>query len=116
MGFELYSFERCVPSALPIGFKGLGQPLYAEAAEAVYTKKLSELLPCKDKNKLYKWAFFSSIYKKVALCLKALKVLAPSSSFEDLLRKYGLNKVAEEVKKRRKVESNCFLELINPLS
>jgi len=74
LGFELLelgSFGRCAPMSLPIGFRGLEQPLYAEA---VYIKKLSRL----DNHieQLYKGALFSLMYKKLGLCLKFLSKIA----------------------------------------
>lgn len=72
LGFELLelgSFGRCAPISLPIGFRGLEQPMYAEA---VYIKKFNKLVQNNDEELLYKGALFSLIYKKLGLCLKFL--------------------------------------------
>lgn len=69
---ELDTFGRCAPISLPIGFRGLEQPLHAEA---VYIKSLQSLIEKKDIDSLYKAAFFALIYKKVGLCLRYLNAI-----------------------------------------
>lgn len=86
MGFELLeldSFGRCSPVSLPIGFRGLEQPLYAEA---VYVRKIEHALKACDIDFLYKAAFFCLIYKKMGHFLRYLNkinALAPIRSVED---------------------------------
>lgn len=76
MGFELLelgSFGRCAPISLPMGFRGLEQPLYAEA---VYIKNANHLAQEGNVAQLYKAALFSLIYKKLGLCLLYLKKIS----------------------------------------
>ena len=70
-GFELIdigSFGRCAPMSLPIGFRGVEQPLYAEA---VYIKKINYL--AQDTIMLLKAALFALIYNKLGMCCKFLE-------------------------------------------
>ena len=82
LGFELIEldrFGRYSPTSTPIGFRGQEQPLYAEA---IYIKKFSELEEEKNIERLYKWALFCLINKKIGLCIKSLGLIA-------LLKKNG---------------------------
>jgi len=70
-GFELIemgSLGRCAPITLPIGFRGIEQPLYAEA---VYIKKIDHLH--NDPSLLLKAALFALIYNKLGLCCHFLE-------------------------------------------
>lgn len=70
MGFELIEMEgfgRCAPISLPIGYRGTEQPL---SAEAIYVKKLSQLVEADNIELIYKAAFFNLLYKKLGLCIK----------------------------------------------
>lgn len=72
MGFELIDvigFGRCAPMPLPIGYRGVEQPL---SAEGIYLKKLECLIKLGNVEQIYKAAFFSLIYKKTGLCFKYL--------------------------------------------
>lgn len=92
MGFELLelgTFGRCAPMSLPIGFRGLEQPLYAEA---VYIKKASELVKEGDVEGLYKGALFSLIYKKLGLCIKFLSKIDEISAIGDASEQDSLYK------------------------
>ena len=114
MGFELIevsNFGRYAPISMPIGFRGSEQPLYAEA---IYIKKIDELLKDKDVEKLYKWALFSLINKKIGLCLKALKVLSTLKTSSDL-EKFQYVLLLKKIWRLYQEEERCKLPNLSEL-
>ncbi len=108
MGFELIefsSFDRYAPSSMPIGFRGSEQPLYGEA---VYIKKIDQVIESKNRERLYKWAFFALINKKMGLCAKALKALSTVEKKQEL-RKFQYVSLLEKIWALYQEEELCTL-------
>jgi FkbM family methyltransferase len=116
MGFELIElskFLRYAPNALPIGFRGSEQLL---CAEATYIKKFSTVLKEKSVEKLYKWALFGLINKKMGLCLMALKELSTLKTNKDIENTHYidlLKKIFALYEKQETCKLPCLSELFS---
>ncbi len=113
---ELRNFGRCAPMTLPIGFRGLEQPLYGEA---VKLPKISQLFSHEQFQNYYGLKQDKSIVNKkdniireqsknISLLINDLK----EGDFSPLeIMKYRLNEVAIQVRKNRLFEIDIAKEL-----
>jgi FkbM family methyltransferase len=72
LGFELIDldlFGRCSPTPVPLGFRGVEQPLYGEAT---YIKNIQTLHESKNTDLFLKAALFALLHEKVGMCLHYL--------------------------------------------
>ncbi len=114
MGFELIdvnSIGRASPISLPIGFRAEEQIMYADF---VYIKNFNSLIHHNDIDKMYQYALFALIHKKMGLCINMLEYIKTNNFTSKKETRYShlLSKLLDVYKS----EKNIYLPKFHQIS